>query len=347
MTADKKARLAFLGCGGFCTASILPGVARSGIIDIVAMCDIDRERAEDRARRFGGSRVYTDYEEMLDKEQVDGVFVIGPAPQQYELAPKVLERGIPVYVEKPSANTSAQAVEMAGIAEKHGTWGQVGFMKRFCEAYTIGKEIINCAEFGSIATVHIKFGQGDYPQIWGIDSARRAFLIGQCVHIFDLARFFGGEVKAVYSLYTERTETQFAYLINVEFANGVIGQINITGLESSKAFSDIQERLEVAGDMQLLTIEDMASVDWKRKEDWLSEPVRRGKFSSQYRPALLTVVDGHTFYGYKGEAEHFARRCLGEVCEGPDLWDSARALAIGEAVYESAQSGQRVVVAQV
>ena len=98
MTADKKARLAFLGCGGFCTASILPGVARSGIIDIVAMCDIDRERAEDRARRFGGSRVYTDYEEMLDKEQVDGVFVIGPAPQQYELAPKVLERGIPLYV---------------------------------------------------------------------------------------------------------------------------------------------------------------------------------------------------------------------------------------------------------
>ncbi len=344
MTEQTQARLAFIGCGSFCTASILPGVARSEIIDIVAMCDIDRDRAEDRARRFGARRVYTDSEEMLDTEELDGVFVIGAAPQQYELAPQVMKRGIPVYVEKPSANTSAQAVELARIAEQHGTWGQVGFMKRFCEAYLMGQEIVNSEEFGDIATVSVKFAQGDYPQIWGIDSARRAFLIGQCVHIFDLARFFGGDIAAVSSLYTERTETQSAYMINVEFASGAIGQINITGLESSKAFSDIEERLEVAGDMQVLTINDMMCIDWKRRQDWLSEPVRRGRFSSRYAPALLTVVDGYTFHGYKGEAEHFARRCLGEVAEGPDLWDSARALAIGEAVYESVQTSQRVTV---
>ena len=43
----------------------------------------------------------------------------------------------------------------------------------------------------------VKFAQGPYPQIWGIDSPRRAMLIGQLCHIFDLARFFGGDVETV------------------------------------------------------------------------------------------------------------------------------------------------------
>ena len=76
-------------------------------------------------------------------------------------------------------------------------------MKRFADVYTIAKEIVARPEFGGLHVLKVKFGQGKYPQIWGIDSAKRAFLIGQCVHIFDLVRFFGGDVKAVNALYYE------------------------------------------------------------------------------------------------------------------------------------------------
>ena len=129
MPEQRQARLAFIGCGSFATASIFPNIPLVPQIDLVAVCDIDRAKAERNARNYGARRAYTDMEEMLDREKPDGVFVIGPAPQQYQLAPHVLRRGIPVYVEKPSANTSAQAKELAELAEKHGTWGQVGFMK--------------------------------------------------------------------------------------------------------------------------------------------------------------------------------------------------------------------------
>ena len=40
------------------------------------------------------------WNKMLDTEELDGVFTIGPAPQQYQLAPVVLSRGLPVYTEK-------------------------------------------------------------------------------------------------------------------------------------------------------------------------------------------------------------------------------------------------------
>ena len=51
-----------------------------------------------------------------------------------------------------------------------GTWGQVGFMKRFAPAYLMAQNIMRKPEFGQLNLVQCKWGQGAYPQIWGIDS---------------------------------------------------------------------------------------------------------------------------------------------------------------------------------
>ena len=45
-----------------------------------------------------------------------------------------------------------------------------------------------------------------------------------------------------------------------------------------------------------------------------------------------------------GEVEHFAKRCLGQVEGGPDLWDSYKSLQIGEAIYNSSHSGTTVTI---
>ena len=94
--SQDKTRLAFIGCGEFATRAIFPHLHLVPQIELAAVCDLDRERAERNARNFGAGAVYTDMEEMLDKEELDGVFVIGPGPQHYALAPHVLRRGIPV-----------------------------------------------------------------------------------------------------------------------------------------------------------------------------------------------------------------------------------------------------------
>lgn len=343
MSETAKARLAFIGCGSFATSMIFPCIAWTPQIDLVAVCDIDRSKAERNARNFGARRVYTDMNEMLDKEELDGVFVIGPAPQQYQLAPHVLRRGIPVYVEKPSANTSHEAIELAEIAREHGTWGQVGFMKRFAYVYTMAKDVLSREEFGRLRHLACSFCQGPYPQIWGIDSARRAFLIGQCVHLFDLIRFFGGDVRRVQSYYVEADDTRFVYAVNVEFASGAIGQVTLNALYSMIAFRDIMERLELTGEGSNVVCEDMMRVRWQRKEDWTSVVPQTGRYLSTYDPTWNSINDMRRVLGYRGEVEHFALRCLGQRSGGPDLWDSAAALAIGEAVFESAMNGGKSV----
>ncbi len=336
---EGKARLAFIGAGGFATGSLYPNIHLVPQIDLVAVCDIVREKAERNARNFGARHVYTDLEEMLDKEELDGVFVIGPAPQQYELAPHVLRRGIPVYVEKPSANTAAEARELAEIAEANNTWGQCGFMKRFAYVYTIAKDIIARPEFGELNMVSCHFGQGPYPQIWGMDSARRSMLVGQLVHIFDLVRFFGGDVASVQAIYKEVTDTQFAYLVNVRYKSGAIGQLNLNGLETKTGFRDIIERLELVGLGSHVVCEDMLTVRWQAADDWTEVVPRTGRYLHTYEPAWTGIGWSKANFGYLGEVENFALRCIGERDSGPDLWDSYEALRIAEAIYESSQGG--------
>ena len=346
MSTERRARLAFIGCGSFATASIFPQIPLLPEIDLVAVCDIDEEKAQRNARNFGARRVYTDMNKMLDTEELDGVFTIGPAPQQYELAPVVLSRGLPVYTEKPSANTSAEAKELAELAEANNTWGQVGFMKRFADVYTIAKEIVARPEFGGLHVLKVKFGQGKYPQIWGIDSAKRAFLIGQCVHIFDLVRFFGGDVRAVNALYYEVGPQNFSYLINLEFTNGTVGHMDINTLDSKVAFRDIIETLELIGFENHVVCEDMMKVTYQPHEEWTNETPHFGRYNYTVDPSWTGLGRSQMNWGYTGEVRHFARRCLGLETTGPDLWDSYKALTFGEAVYKSSHGGGRVLVEQ-
>ena len=344
MSEQRQARLAFIGCGGFATASIFPNIHLVPEIDLVAVCDIDGARAERNARNFGARRVYTDLNEMLDKEELDGVFVIGPAPQQYELAPLVLQRGLPVYVEKPSANTSREARELAEIAQAHGAWGQCGFMKRFAYVYLMAQEIIQRPEFGDLHIVKCKFSQGPYPQIWGIDSARRAMLIGQLCHIFDLVRFFGGDVKRVQAMFRPVTDTQFAWLANLEFESGAVGQLDLNSLANKQGFRDITEVLELTGFETNLICEDMMRLNWLPREDWSSAVPQTGRYFQSYDPSWTGIAYNNRSLGYYGEVAHFGKRCLGQVEGGPDLWDSYKSLLIGEAVYQSAEADQTVTI---
>lgn len=340
MSEERKARIGFIGAGNFATASLYPQLHLCPQIDLVAVCDIDREKADLNARNFGARKAYSDIEEMLDKEEFDGVFCIGSAPQQYALAPQVLKRGIPVYVEKPSANTSAEARELAELAEAHSTWGQVGFMKRFAEIYNMAQDVISRPEFGNISIVKTKFSQGPYPQLWGIDSAKRSFLIGQICHICDLTRYFGGEVDTVSAMYHEVTPNQFAYIANLKFTSGAVGIFDWNTL-ASKNVRDLDEELEVVGLESHLICRDMLTLNWQPREDWTKVAPNTGRYLHSFTPAWAGLQSAQ-FFGYAGEVAHFALKCIGEAEGGPDLWDSYHALRIGEAVYDSSHSGRPV-----
>jgi predicted dehydrogenase len=114
------------------------------------------------------------------------------------------------------------------------------------------------------------------------------------------------------------------------------------------AFRDLDEKLELISMENIVTIHRMSHVNWRRPEDWDDTPTGSGWYSYDYDSRGMSVRSSHAANGYVGEVEHFALRCLGERDQGVsgDLMDSVKSLQIGEAIYESAMNGGKIVEVQ-
>ena len=166
------------------------------------------------------------------------------------------------------------------------------------------------------------------------------------MHIFDLVRFFGGDVRAVNALYYEVGPQNFAYLIQLEFTNGTVGHMDINTLDSKVGTRDIIETLELIGMETHVVCEDMMKVTYQPQEQWTEAAPRLGRYNYTVDPSWTGLGKSQMNFGYTNEVRHFARRCLGLENSGPDLWDSYKALTFGEAVYKSSHGGGRVLVEQ-
>ena len=118
MDYDRHLRVGFIGCGGHAFRNVLP-TFQYAPIDLVAVCDLDRDRAANVGRLFGARQVYTDYQDMLQHETLDAVFVVTNydaegRPRYPAIATTAMQAGVHVWIEKPPA-ASADEMAAAGL----------------------------------------------------------------------------------------------------------------------------------------------------------------------------------------------------------------------------------------
>jgi len=345
MSDEGKARIGFVGCGPHSTHSLYPAIHTIPQMELLAVCDLKEELAKRNARWFGAHTWYTDVEEMVSEEELDGVIIVGSPQMHLEVGKKCLDAGLPIFVEKPSAISHKDAFDLAEYAQKKGLWGSVGYMKRYSTCYDLAKAIIGKEEFGKISIIETKFSNGPYPTLWGIKENAKAFLIGQVVHIFNLSRFFGGEIDELFAKLNQVTVDQFGYAITVHFKNGAVGVMNLNALELPQWAAN--ERLVITGHDCWLEVEDMIHLRYYPKEPPIAGfPVGGRRQVIEWKPdwteILATKAEGA--FGYRGELEGFARSCLGEERPRADLWDGARDLLVSESVWESANTGKVIKI---
>ena len=105
-------------------------------VDRAAVCDLNRERADRIACKYGWGNVYNDLKQMVKNERLDGVIVCVGARSCVKVSAKVLENGLPVFLEKPSSIDLEGTLKIAKVAKKKGLIVQVGHQKRHGLAYT-------------------------------------------------------------------------------------------------------------------------------------------------------------------------------------------------------------------
>jgi predicted dehydrogenase len=198
---EDKVRIGIIGSGGIARAAHLPGYQAVEAADVVAVCDVMPGRAEAFAKEHDIPNAYSNYEEMLEKEDLDGVSVCTPNYAHKDAAIAALEAGAHVLCEKPMAMNLTEAREMAAAAEEAGKILQIGLNWRFTsEAQTL-RRYVEAGDFGEIyygeATVLRRRG---IPS-WGVFTQKSlqggGALIDVGVHALDLTMWLMGNPKPV------------------------------------------------------------------------------------------------------------------------------------------------------
>ncbi|HEX2950786.1 MAG TPA: Gfo/Idh/MocA family oxidoreductase [Armatimonadota bacterium] len=126
-------RVGIIGVGGIANGKHMPSLAKVDSAKMVAFCDIIEERAQKGAEKFGvkGAKVFTDYQEMLEKCKLDVVHVCTPNVSHSEITVAALEAGCNVMSEKPMAKTADGARKMIEAAKRTGKKLSIGYQNRF------------------------------------------------------------------------------------------------------------------------------------------------------------------------------------------------------------------------
>ena len=286
--SSEKLGIAVIGCGmiGKFHLKALTGIPEFKVTGVWAE---NSKLAEDTAKDFN-TKVYGNYQEVLDDPQVDVVNICLPSGLHSEYGCAAAKAKKHVLAEKPIDITVENAQRLIDSCRENGVFLSIIFQNRFAQAAGKVKKALEENVLGKIyaAEASIKW----YRQEAYYTSSRwkgtkkldgGGALINQGVHTIDLLLWFvDSKPKSVASLVrTVRhpIEVEDLAMALVEFENGVIG--NITGSTAMKP--GFPERIELYGEKGSIVLEAGRIVRWKidgiQEEDWL-DAVSTGSGSS-------------------------------------------------------------------
>src|SRR5687767_5696253 len=217
-------RVAIVGMGGI-------GNTHAGVYqkhpeaEIVAVCDISRERADKAAERWGCPAFYS-VKELLAGARFDAASVCSAGKENggdhYEPTMELLAAGIPVLGEKPISNEIPKAREMVALAREKGLRYGVNLNHRFTPAALMARGWIDEGRLGEVNLINMKMWINN-PN----ETSPHFHIRALHPHSIDVMRYFGGDVAKVQAFCKKGAGRKIwsNAQVNMLFANGVIGHL--------------------------------------------------------------------------------------------------------------------------
>lgn len=148
----RRVKIGIVGVGGIANGKHMPCLARLENVELVAFCDLIKERAEEGAKKYGArdAKVFTDYMDLLSMDEIEVVHVLTPNSSHAEISIAAMNAGKHVMCEKPMAKTAAEAREMLAVSKKTGKKLSIGYQSRFAPESLYLKKMIENDELGEI-----------------------------------------------------------------------------------------------------------------------------------------------------------------------------------------------------
>ena len=222
-------KIAFIGVGGI--AGNYRGSLKQLECPIAAVCDINAERAAAIATEENAT-AYTDHTEMLQKEKPDAVFTCIPPGAHTTQVADAGAAGAALFVAKPVAQDLETAQHARDAIDAAGVINQVGYMARYSDITAKAKELVGDQKLTmGIGRFLTRMG-ANHPW-WGKYDISRGQMVEQTTHVFDLIRYFLGDVESVQAYGIKGVSDGIAdfeecTVCNLKFQSGAVGSITST-----------------------------------------------------------------------------------------------------------------------
>lgn len=257
-----KLRFAIIGCGRISYKHVEALVNNKQEAELVSVCDIVEANAISRKNEYIKAmgdhvevKVYTDFKEMLDKENINVVTIATESGYHPEIAMYCMNKGKHTIVEKPMALSIDDANKMIKCAKDNNVKLCVSHQNRFNKPIQMLRKSVEEGRFGRIlnGTARILWNRnmGYYEQApwrgtWELDGGT---LMNQCIHNIDLLQWMlGGEIDSVYAqcdTFIRDIEAEDFGAIMIRFKNGAIGIVEGSACVFPK---NLKETLDIFGE---------------------------------------------------------------------------------------------------
>lgn len=144
----EKVKIGVIGLGGVAQLVHLPNLNKLANVELTAVAEVNKNRLLTISDKFNVKEKYLDYNEMLEKSDIDAVIVATPTSTHTDIAIDCLNAGKDVLVEKPLARTYLEAKKIVDAAKKNKRKLMVGMNLRYRPDTMLLRSFINSKEIG-------------------------------------------------------------------------------------------------------------------------------------------------------------------------------------------------------
>jgi predicted dehydrogenase len=346
----KSLRVGLIGCGRIAQQAHLPNLRRLPSVELVAFADPQAERRREAALFAPEAVAFASYEELLETD-VEAVVICLPNTLHATASIAALERGKHVYLEKPLATSSDEALAVIKAWQRAGVVGMMGFNYRFNKLYASVRDCVRSGVLGKPLFARSVFSTApkDLPE-WKMSGQSGGVLFDLASHHLDLTRyFFEQEVSEVFASVGSQRSAGDTAMLQMLLADGM----SIQSFFSTSAVEE--DSFEIYGELGKLSVNRYLSLDVRitqakldgfrlhqlrhglrslARAPYLFEKARAPAQEPSYRTAMLRFVSAVRSSSSRGGGEH----------PTPDFFDGYHNLTVIEAAERSAKTGRRVQI---
>jgi UDP-N-acetyl-2-amino-2-deoxyglucuronate dehydrogenase len=331
-----------IGCGNISTAHA-GAITKAEGAELVAVADILEDKAKACAERYGAKAWYTDYQELLKRDDIDAVCICTPSGIHSEVAVAVAGAGKHMLCEKPLDISIPAMDRMVEAARKKNVKLAGVFQRRTYASSMKIREAVANGELGKMVLAdailkHYRsqayYDSAGWRGTWALDGG--GALMNQGVHGIDLVQWIMGDVESVFAkvgTLARNIEVEDTALAIVTYKSGAYGVIE----GATSVYPNVPFRLNFHGELGTITLQDQSIIKWEVLGEGAKDPGLAEESAGALNDPRDISATGHLYHildlmaAVREDREPFVN---GE--------EAKKAVEVILAIYESSKCGKEI-----